>query len=93
MTPCASRNSGRKSTDNDNHSHPGGQCDEKDDERDQEGQETLGGPHVLSGVRRTGGDKMTQHAKAVLDKWVFRAIWVVLFVTVAGFVVKLFEVI
>ena len=36
---------------------------------------------------------MTQHAKVVLDKWVFRAIWVVLFVTVAGFVVKLFEVI
>jgi hypothetical protein len=36
---------------------------------------------------------MTQHAKKVLDKWVFRAIWVVLLVTVAGFVVKLFEVI
>ena len=48
---------------------------------------------MLSRVRRIRGDKMTQHAKVVLDKWVFRAIWVVLFVTVAGFVVKLFEVI
>jgi hypothetical protein len=36
---------------------------------------------------------MTQHAKVVLDKWVFRAVWVVLAVTVVGFVVKLIEVI
>jgi len=36
---------------------------------------------------------MTQHAKVVLDRWVFRAVWVVLIVTVAGFVVKLLEVI
>jgi hypothetical protein len=36
---------------------------------------------------------MTQHAKVVLDKWVFRAVWVVLIVTVVGFVVKLIEVI
>jgi hypothetical protein len=36
---------------------------------------------------------MTQHAKVVMDKWVFRAIWVVLFVTVVGFVVKMIEVI
>jgi hypothetical protein len=32
---------------------------------------------------------MTQHAKVVLDRWVFRGIWVVLFVTTCGFVVKL----
>jgi hypothetical protein len=36
---------------------------------------------------------MTQHAKTVLDRWVFRAIWAVLAVTVVGFVVKLIEVI
>jgi hypothetical protein len=36
---------------------------------------------------------MTQHAKVVLDKWVFRAVWVVLAVTVVGFVAKLIEVI
>jgi hypothetical protein len=36
---------------------------------------------------------MTQHAKIVLDRWVFRVIWVVLFVTAVGFVVKLIEVI
>jgi hypothetical protein len=32
---------------------------------------------------------MTQHTKVVLDKWVFRAVWVVLIVTMIGFVVKL----
>jgi hypothetical protein len=36
---------------------------------------------------------MTKNTKVVLDRWVFRVIWVVLFVTVAGFVVKLLEVI
>jgi hypothetical protein len=35
------------------------------------------------------GDTMTQHAKVVLDKWVFRAIWVVLVVTTTGFVAKM----
>jgi hypothetical protein len=32
---------------------------------------------------------MTKQAKVVLDKWVFRAIWVVLFVTTTGFVAKM----
>ena len=32
---------------------------------------------------------MTQHAKVLLDKWVFRTIWVVLVVTTIGFFVKL----
>ena len=35
------------------------------------------------------GDIMTQHTKIVLDRWVFRAIWVVLFVTTTGFVAKM----
>jgi hypothetical protein len=32
---------------------------------------------------------MTKHAKVVVDRWVFRAIWVVLFVTTTGFVAKM----
>ncbi len=32
---------------------------------------------------------MTQQAKAALDKWVFRAVWVVLVITTIGFVAKL----
>jgi hypothetical protein len=32
---------------------------------------------------------MTMHTKVVLDRWVFRAIWVVLFVTTTGFVAKM----
>jgi hypothetical protein len=36
---------------------------------------------------------MSKNTKVLLDKWVFRAVWVVLAVTVVGFVVKLIEVI
>jgi hypothetical protein len=36
---------------------------------------------------------MSNNTKVLLDKWAFRAIWVVLIVTVVGFVVKLIEVI
>jgi hypothetical protein len=36
---------------------------------------------------------MSNHTKVLLDKWIFRAVWVVLAVTVVGFVVKLIEVI
>jgi len=32
---------------------------------------------------------MTMHTKVVLDRWIFRAIWVVLFVTTTGFVAKM----
>lgn len=32
---------------------------------------------------------MTQHAKVLLDKWAFRAVWIVLIVTTIGFVVKM----
>jgi hypothetical protein len=36
---------------------------------------------------------MSKDTKVILDRWVFRAVWVVLIVTVVGFVVKLIEVI
>jgi hypothetical protein len=36
---------------------------------------------------------MSNDKKVLLDKWIFRAVWVVLIVTVVGFVVKLIEVI
>jgi hypothetical protein len=39
------------------------------------------------------GDIMSKDTKVILDRWVFRAVWVVLIVTVVGFVVKLIEVI
>jgi len=36
---------------------------------------------------------MSKQTKVLLDRWFFRAVWVVLAVTVVGFVVKLIEVI
>jgi hypothetical protein len=36
---------------------------------------------------------MSKNTKMLLDRWIFRAIWVVLIVTVVGFAVKLIEVI
>jgi hypothetical protein len=36
---------------------------------------------------------MSKNTKMLLDRWIFRTVWVVLAVTVVGFVVKLIEVI
>jgi hypothetical protein len=36
---------------------------------------------------------MSKQKKVLLDRWFFRAVWVILIVTVVGFAVKLIEVI
>jgi len=32
---------------------------------------------------------MSKETKVLLDRWIFRAVWVVLFVTTTGFVAKM----